>query len=472
MENNLLYRSLPNVNVLLEDGRFQTLIRKYGRENVKEAIHEALEQVRICISLGQTEEEIRQKISALPDRIEALVMEKCRPDMRRVINGTGTILHTNLGRAPISRKHMEQIASVVTGYSNLEYDLDAGKRGERYSHFEGLLCRLTGAQAAMAVNNNAASVLLILSALAKGGEAIVSRGELVEIGGKFRIPDVMEQSGVTLAEVGTTNKTHPEDYENAVTEETKVILKVHTSNYRIVGFTKSVEIEDLVSIGNKYSIPVVEDMGSGALVDLGKYGLFSEPMVQDAVKKGADLVCFSGDKLLGGPQAGIIVGKKKYIDILKKHPLTRAVRIDKFTAAALELVLREYISEETAAANIPVLDMLTKPLEETKKSARSLCAMLKRAKLSAEFSVCPCEAQVGGGSLPMERIPSMAVTIKPEKIRVTELEDRMRHLPVPVFGRIINQTIFLDVRTIDKNDFKLIVRQFRELDIFETAARD
>ena len=249
----------------------------------------------------------------------------------------------------------------MSGYSNLEYNLEEGHRGERYSHFEKLLCRLTGAEAAMAVNNNAAAVMLILSSLAKGGEVVVSRGELVEIGGKFRIPDVMEQSGATLVEVGTTNKTHLADYEEAVTEETKALLKVHTSNYRIVGFTESVGIDELIPLAKEKGIPVIEDLGSGVLVDLSRYGITYEPTVQESIRKGADVVCFSGDKLLGGPQAGIIIGKKEYIDRMKRNQLTRALRIDKFTAAALELTLHEYLSEEQAMRKIPVLSMITMP---------------------------------------------------------------------------------------------------------------
>ena len=271
----------------------------------------------------------KQQIALLNENIAKAVSAMHTPNMKKVINGTGTILHTNLGRAPISFGHMMRAAEIVSGYSNLEYNLEAGRRGERYSHFEKLLCKLTGAEAAMAVNNNASSVLLILSSLAKGGEVIVSRGELIEIGGKFRIPDVMEQSGANLVEVGTTNKTHYEDYEEAITEETKALLKVHTSNYRIVGFTESVGIDELVPIAKEHGIPVVEDLGSGVLINLEKYGLMHEPTVQESIAHGADVVCFSGDKLLGGPQAGIIIGKKKYIDMMKKNQLTRALRIDK-----------------------------------------------------------------------------------------------------------------------------------------------
>ena len=261
------------------------------------------------------------QIGMLTQNIKRHAGKLHEPNMKMVINGTGTVLHTNLGRAPISKEHVERLAGIVSGYSNLEYNLEAGARGERYSHFEKLLCKLTGAEAAMAVNNNAAAVMLILSSMAKGGEVVVSRGELVEIGGKFRIPDVMEQSGASLVEVGTTNKTHYSDYEEAITEETKALLKVHTSNYRIVGFTETVTIDELIPIAQEHDIPIIEDLGSGVLIDLSKYGLTYEPTVQDSIRKGADVVCFSGDKLLGGPQAGIIIGKKKYIDQMKKNQL-------------------------------------------------------------------------------------------------------------------------------------------------------
>lgn len=315
----------------------------------------------------------------------------------------------------------------------------------------------------MAVNNNASSVLLILSSLAKGGEVIVSRGELIEIGGKFRIPDVMEQSGASLVEVGTTNKTHYSDYEEHITEETKALLKVHTSNYRIVGFTESVTIDELVPLAREREIPVIEDLGSGVLIDLSKYGLSYEPTVQESVAKGADVVCFSGDKLFGGPQAGIIIGRKKYIDKMKKNQLTRALRIDKFTAAALELVLQEYLSEEKAIQNIPVLRMITEPLDETAKRARSLARTIRGAGIAAKVDVVSCESQIGGGSLPLERIPSMAVAIRPEKIRVPELEERMHRLPVPIIPRTVHDAVTLDVRTIESNDFKLIAVELQEL---------
>lgn len=463
MNKNQLYRSIPKVDVLLEMEIIQLMIEQYGRETVMEAIREEMESLRAFIGGCEEEEKAMQQIQNLPQAIVKHVEKLHTPNMRMVINGTGTILHTNLGRAPISQEHVAKLADIVTGYSNLEYNLEAGKRGERYSHFEKLLCKLTGAEAAMAVNNNAAAVMLILSSMAKGGEVVVSRGELVEIGGKFRIPDVMEQSGASLVEVGTTNKTHYSDYEEAITENTKALLKVHTSNYRIVGFTDTVTIDDLVPLAKEHDLPIIEDLGSGVLIDLSKYGLTYEPTVQDSIHKGADVVCFSGDKLLGGPQAGIIIGKKKYIDMMKKNQLTRALRIDKFTATALELVLQEYLSEEKAIQNIPVLRMITEKEEDVAHRAQNLKRMLNRADLAAKFGLEKCESQIGGGSLPLERIPSMAVTIKPEKISVPQLEEKMRHLEVPIIPRTANDMIYLDVRTIETRWFKKITEMLGEL---------
>ena len=464
MNKNVYYRKIPKVDILLEDERIRQMIETYSKDTVMESIHIETDRLRTFISACEDEKEIEERIGGLTDEIGRTVKAMHTPNMRPVINGTGTILHTNLGRAPISPEHIKRIAEVACGYSNLEYNLEAGRRGERYSHFEKLLCKLTGAEAAMAVNNNASSVMLILSSLAKGGEVVVSRGELVEIGGKFRIPDVMEQSGAVLVEVGTTNKTHYDDYKNAITEETKALLKVHTSNYRIVGFTESVEIDELITLAKEHDLPIIEDLGSGVLVDLAKYGLTHEPMVQESIAKGADVVCFSGDKLLGGPQAGIIVGKKKYIDQMKKNQLTRALRIDKFTAAALELVLKEYLSEETAIRNVPVLRMITKPLEEIEKEAKSLVRMLRRSGFSGHFQVVPCDSQIGGGSLPLERIPSFAAAVRPEKISVPKLEEKMRHLEIPIIPRTANDMILLDVRTIDRQQFKVIADQFRSME--------
>jgi L-seryl-tRNA(Ser) seleniumtransferase len=385
-------------------------------------------------------------------------------NMKRVVNGTGTILHTNLGRAVISDEAAERVKNLVTGYSNLEYDLESGVRGSRYSHFEKIVTKITGAEAAMAVNNNAAAVLLILSALAKNKEVVVSRGELVEIGGSFRVPDVMSQSGSILTEVGTTNKTHLYDYENAINENTAALLKVHTSNYKIVGFTEAVSVNELAELAHKHNIPIIEDIGSGVLVDLSKYGLEYEPTVQASIKAGADIVCFSGDKLLGGPQAGIIVGKKSLINKIKKHPLTRALRIDKFTAIALECVFHDYIDENKAVKNIPVLKLINKEYEEIKKQAD---IMLKKLVVeigaNCEIKIEGCESQIGGGSLPLERIESFALMFKPLSMTTASLEKQLRHMDTPIVGRIVNDYFLIDLRTVLEGEDEIILQAFRKI---------
>lgn len=457
MDKNQLYRRIPKVDVLLEEDGIQKLKERYGRSCVKRVVQDELERVRILIGESVDETDVLQAVEQLPDSISKSLELLYTPNIRSVINGTGTILHTNLGRAPLNREHAERLAAIAAEYSNLEYDLQRGERGERNAHFESLLCRLTGAEAALVVNNNAAAVLLCLSTLAKSGEVIVSRGELVEIGGKFRIPDVMEQSGAVLVEVGTTNKTHLSDYEKAITEETKAILKVHTSNYQIVGFTESVAVPKLKAIAREHEIPIIEDLGSGALVDLSKYGISHEPMVQEAIKGGADVVCFSGDKLLGGPQAGIIVGRKCYIDKMKKAPLTRALRVDKFTTAALEMTLEEYLSEERAMHRIPVLKMISEMPDAVKQRAQKLKSQLEQRELPAQIVLETCESQIGGGALPLEKISSTAVAIRSEICSASEMEKRMRALPTPIIGRMINGAWAMDMRTIEEEQIPYIV---------------
>ena len=371
MNKNILYRNIPKVDVLLENPQIVKLIEKYHRDVIVDIIREEINKLRTFIKENDDISLIEEKTSQLVENITKSTEKIYSYNLRKVINGSGTILHTNLGRAIISRKHANYLSEVVTNYSNLEYNLEEGKRGERYSHFEKLICKITGAEAAMAVNNNAAAVMLVLSSMAKEKEVIVSRGELVEIGGKFRIPDVMKSSNAHLVEVGTTNKTHLEDYSDAITENTGALLKVHTSNFKILGFTESVSLEELSKLSKEKDIPIIEDIGSGVLIDLSKYGLKYEPTVQDSIKAGVDVVSFSGDKLLGGPQAGIIVGKKKYIDKMKKNPLTRAFRIDKFTATVLEMIFHEYLNEENAIKNIPVLSLITKDIKEIEESAKN-----------------------------------------------------------------------------------------------------
>ncbi len=459
-----LYSKLPKVDevISLVQNNKDELV-DVPRETIVESIREEIEKLRKEISLNIIgSKELDERINSLPNIIIKRAQEKLRYKLKRVINGTGVVIHTNLGRSLISSKVMENVAEVVTNYSNLEFDLENGSRGSRYSHLVDVITKVTGSEAALVVNNNAAAVLLVLSSIAKDKEVVVSRGELVEIGGSFRIPDVMEQSGAKLVDVGTTNKTHLWDYENAIGEDTAAFLKVHTSNYRILGFTSAVELDEMVELGKKYNIPVIEDLGSGVLVDLSKYGLQHEPTVQESIKAGVDIVTFSGDKLLGGPQGGIIVGKKEYIDIMKKNPLTRAFRVDKFTIAALEATLRMYLNEAQAIENIPTLRMITTPIEELEKKANLLSSMLKEAlinkyiiKVVDEFS------QVGGGSMPLEEIPTKAVRISPKSGSITELERHLRTYNVPIITRLYKENMYIDIRTINEDDYHIVVDGFK-----------
>ena len=463
MDKNELLRNIPKVDVLLQLPSVMELVRLYGRSAVVQAIRTETGRIRSLI--GECEDPGEQffhtEIEALPERMEAELARLFSPGMKCVINGTGTILHTNLGRAPLSPGQASRLAELVSGYSSLEYDLENGTRGGRTTHIEELLCRLTGAEAALVVNNNAAAVMLSLSTLARGGEVIVSRGELVEIGGRFRIPDVLAASGAVLRETGTTNKTRIEDYRDAVSDRTMAFLKVHTSNFRIIGFTESVSAGELSSLSEETGIPLVEDLGSGVLMDPERFGLSGEPTVREAVRAGADVICFSADKLLGGPQAGIAVGKKTYIDRMKKNPLMRALRIDKLTAAALELVLPEYLREETAAERIPVLRMISEPPEAVRERAMRFKNAVESVAGTAQADAEPAAAGsgmkidiretlacIGGGALPTERIPSFAAVISADGMSAARLEKLLRNLPVPVIGRIQDDAVWLDARTM------------------------
>ena len=445
---NQLLRKLPKVDDLLRCPELAPLCREFGTNAVTEAIRQEVGQLRRGILV--------EAVTELPTR-EALVQAICKrvrldslPSFRRVINGTGIILHTNLGRACLSEKAAQAAADAARRYSNLEYDLDSGKRGTRYSHVEEILCRLTGAESALVVNNNAAAVLLVLSALTQGGQVIVSRGELVEIGGSFRVPEIMEACGAQLKEVGATNKTHLHDYRGAINERTKAIMKVHTSNYRIIGFSETPALSRLVELGHSHGLPVIEDLGSGCLLDLNRFGIHDEPCVQDSIRAGVDVVSFSGDKLLGGPQAGIILGKKKYLDVLKRHPLNRAMRVDKMTLAALEATLRSY--EAQREKEIPVIAMLSAGPEELRKKADMLAAMLTEAGVSCQ--VVPTEGRVGGGSVPNHGLPSFAVALGGS---VEALEEALRLEMYPIIGRIHEGMYLLDVRTLWEEDFPVIV---------------
>ena len=446
MDTNALLRALPKVDELLKREDVAALDVAHGRTLTLEALREALDATRAGIRAGEVAEVSADAIAA--DAAARLAV-KARRSLRRVINATGIVVHTNLGRSPLAESAVEAVAEVARGYSTLEYDVPSGERGSRHVHVEDLICRLTGAEAAMAVNNNASAVLLGLAALARRKEAIVSRGQLVEIGGSFRIPDIMRESGAKMVEVGTTNKTHLRDYESAITPRTGLILKVHSSNYRVVGFTEEVPLADLVALGAERGIPVFEDQGSGVLVDLTRFGLPGEPTVGASIAAGAHLVSASGDKLLGGPQAGILAGKADVIARLKKHPLARAVRLDKMTLAALEMTLRLYLDEERLFAEVPTLRMLTMPAAEAKRRAEALAAAIGVACGDAcAVATVADVSRAGGGALPMEDIPTTVVALAPRALSATALEERLRSGEPAVIARIKDGRLLLDPRTL------------------------
>ncbi|AYO30946.1 L-seryl-tRNA(Sec) selenium transferase [Biomaibacter acetigenes] len=460
MDKNNIMRKLPKVADLLEETEIKDLMTIFNRNYLTDILRESLETVRVKIMEKLESGDATDKSeNELKDEVISLAINKLSfspYSLRPVINATGVVLHTNLGRAPLPEEAMKRIEMVAKAYSNLEFDIGRGERGERYSHVRELLCDITGAEDAMVVNNNAAAVLLCLSSLASGHEVVISRGQLVEIGGSFRIPDVMAQSGARLVEVGTTNKTHLKDYEMAINENTALLLKVHTSNFKLVGFTSQVSNEELITLGAKHNLPVMEDLGSGVLVDLKPYSLPEEPTVQDSVKAGMDLVTFSGDKLLGGPQAGIIVGKKGYISKIKRHPLTRAVRIDKLTLAALEAVLRLY--KDGLWQHIPVLAMLTESKDAMENRARKLAEGLEGVLTGkGKVEIVDDVSQAGGGSLPGAEIPTRAVAVSVHDISSGELAERLRKVPTPVIARIKKDKLLFDVRTITEKDVEKIV---------------
>ncbi len=457
MEKALL-RSLPKVDEVLKVPALQEKCGDMAPQVLTDAVRQAVDELRQGVLSGEITELPTQDL--LVDRVCGIVHKSSLYSLRGVINGTGVVLHTNLGRACLSKRAAQAVTEVASSYSTLEYNVMSGGRGLRYSHVEDLLTKLTGAESAMVVNNNAAAVLLILSALATGGEVITSRGELVEIGGSFRVPDIMESCGCQLKEVGTTNKTHLRDYERAVGENTRALLKVHTSNFKIMGFTESVSLADMVELGRKVSLPVIQDLGSGSLCDLNQFGLRDEPTVQESVEAGVDIISFSGDKLLGGPQAGIIIGRKEYMDILKRHPLTRAMRVDKLTLAALEATLRSY-AEGVAQQEIPTLRMLGDSRETLRGRAAMLCDMLVKEGVAAE--VIPENSQVGGGSVPTQVLPTFAVAIMSESLSPNELEKALRLWERPIIVRIVHDRCILDARTLMEEDFACIVRALTEI---------
>ncbi|MBN2099679.1 MAG: L-seryl-tRNA(Sec) selenium transferase [Dehalococcoidia bacterium] len=442
------FRSLPSVDKLISDERIKELESSYSRTLVVEVARQVLEESRESISRGESAPSSDNLVKSVADRVRTLA----EPTLRPVINATGVIIHTNLGRAPLSRETIAAMDAASRGYSNLEFDLDTGVRGHRDVHITSLLCRLTGAEDAMVVNNNASAVLLALTALCKKKEVIVSRGQAVEIGGGFRIPDVMRQSGAKLLEVGTTNCTYIADYEQAITPRTAALLRVHTSNFRVVGFTEQVAIADLVRLGEQYTLPVFDDLGSGCLLDTARFGLSLEPTVQDSVSAGAALAMFSGDKLLGGPQAGIIVGRKHLVERLRKYPLARALRIDKTRLAGLAATLTHYLKGE-AEQKVPVWQMISMPLAEIERRAQAWAECL--GPLGA---VTGGESVVGGGSLPGSTLPTWLVVVKGSpKAKGPSLARKLRASQTPVIARIEGNALLLDPRTVPPDEDQTVV---------------
>ena len=456
-----MMKEIPKVDRILTWTEISTLLVKYTRPEVLTAVRTVLDQLR---------EQVRNNgdaVSLEPYRICAQVSSelaaRSRPSLQAVVNGTGVVVHTNLGRSPLADEAEAALHTVSGGYSNLEYDLNTGERGTRYTHVEGLICELTGAEEALVVNNNAAAIMLALSSLAQGQEVIVSRGELVEIGGSFRIPDVMRQSGAKLVEVGTTNRTHNRDFQAAITDATALLLKVHTSNFAIIGFTSEASIAEMSSLGQESGIPVMLDAGSGCLIDLSPFGITGEPTVRQYLGAGADVVTFSGDKLLGGPQAGLIVGQRRFIEPMKRHPLLRTLRLDKLSLSALEATLRLYRDERRALVSIPTLRMLTMTADNLARRADMIVRRLRRTLPDAVTLVKhPGESSAGGGSFPLLQLPTTLIEVLVAGKSPQQIGAALRRATTPVIGRIHRERFLLDVRTVMDRDLPALAQSMIE----------
>jgi L-seryl-tRNA(Ser) seleniumtransferase len=461
-----LLRKLPGVDALLQMEPLQEALTRHPRKLLLESIRHVLEAKRKSI-LGQ--EESLHEADLEPPRLVQLILDRLRQisghTLRPVVNASGIVIHTNLGRSLLPEEAVERLKILCCSYNNLEYDLEKGRRGSRYVHAEAILCELTGAEAALVVNNNAGAVFLVLNTLAAGKEVIVSRGQLVEIGGSFRIPDVMRSSGAILREVGCTNRTHPRDYESAINEATALLMKVHTSNYRIIGFSSEVPLEEMVALGRKHGLLVVEDLGSGSFLNFAPFGLQGEPTVQETVRGGADIVTFSGDKLLGGPQAGVILGKKELIGRCKKNPMTRALRVDKMTLAALEATLRLYRDERLAMERIPTLRMITTPLPVLEERAHRLASLIGEAdtRKALQIKVQSSSSQVGGGSLPAQNLPTYVVAVRSHRMSTRKIELFLRNNTPPIIGRIESDLFLMDVRTLQPNELPILQQAFKDI---------
>ncbi len=459
-----LLRKIPSVEKICNTESIKAVSEKYPRSIILNAIRKTLEQLREDILSGVAEEKDLE-VTEIIQKVLKNIEELDRPSLRKVINATGVITHTNLGRSILAKRVLERLVEIGGSYSNLEYDLKEGKRGLRYTHVEYLLKELTSAESAMVVNNNAAAVLISLETLAKGRKVIVSRGELVEIGGSFRIPEVMKKSGAYMVEVGTTNKTHLKDYEEVIDQDTALLLKVHKSNFSIVGFTEEVPLKELVLLGKKHGIPVMEDLGSGCFIDLSEFGLMKEPTVQEVIAQGVDIVTFSGDKLLGGPQAGIIVGKRKFVEAIRKNQLNRALRIDKLTLVALEETLRLYRDKNRAVKEIPTLSMICEDYESVKKRAKKLLRFINKRQPDERFSISLQDgnSMVGGGALPLCEIKSVLVCIESKHMSETEIERFFRAQDPPIICRVEKGKVFLDIRTVQDKEIKTVASAISKL---------
>ena len=443
------FRDLPAVSRLLAHPTTERLLVQFNREYVVQGCRDILEDLRRVLSQGQAIDPAALEAGAILARLESKLAAAGNAGLQRVVNATGTVLHTNLGRALLPQAAADAVLLAATQPVNLEYDLAQGDRGTREQTIEDLLMDLTGAEAATVVNNNAAAVLLVLNTLASGKEVIVSRGELIEIGGAFRIPEIMAASGAVLKEVGTTNRTHPADYENAITERTALLLKVHTSNYKVVGFVAEVGLSDLVAIGKQHGIPVAEDLGAGALVDLSRYGLPKEPVVAERIALGADIVTFSGDKVLGGPQAGLIVGRSAWVDPMRRNPLHRAMRCGKLTIAALEATLRLYRESACVVQDIPALKAFARPLADIEDTARrALPALASALGPGFRVSVQDSTSQMGSGALPTDEIPTKVIAIEHDFLGAHRIAGRFRQARPPIIGRVKDDWFLLDARTV------------------------
>ena len=461
MQKKDLFKKIPQVEEILKNSRIEEL--DYSRTLKTKATRDVLEDIRNKI-IQCKEDEVEKLSTEINDeniiiKVEEKLYREFSPSLLKVINGTGTILHTNLGRSLLDDSIKEDIWNIISSYSNLEYDIAEGKRGSRYSHVTKMIKLLFGVEDALIVNNNAAAVFLVLNTFAKDKEAIVSRGELVEVGGAFRIPSVMAMSGANLVEVGSTNKTRVEDYEEAITEETAVLMKVHTSNYKLIGFTDAVSNKELKELGDKYDIPVMEDLGSGVYFNMEEYGLPHEPTISESIKSGIDLITFSGDKLLGGPQAGIIVGKKEYIDKMKKNQILRALRVDKFTLAALECTIRMYFDEEKAKKHIPTIRMITLTPEELFERAEVLKEKIDGRDTRINVYIEDGKSTVGGGSMPGEEFDSKVIVLTGDGLTADKIEEALRLSSSHIIGRIKDDKYMLDLRTLNDKDFDRIAEE-------------